>query len=167
MLRPPQHRADAPVVFIHPCDDAWDHARIESELKDADDDHTLKRYWGGHSRYDLTPDVQAYLKPDGRPTKFYLRRLPWKAWNEAQGMWERAVLRGDNRPVEAYEHACQRGLERIDGVELMDPTDHTGVSDRDMQRLHDLSTDKYNLILDIGQAVYQASMPMSEAEKKA
>jgi len=32
-MAPPQHRADAPIVFIAPLDPAWDHERIQAEQK--------------------------------------------------------------------------------------------------------------------------------------
>ena len=165
MLRPPTHRADAPIVYVHPSDDAWDQDRIKADLADKTD-HPLQQYWGGYTRYDLTPAVQAYFKPDARPTKFYLRRLKWDEWMRCKGMWERSVVSGDPRPVEAFVEACRLGLVRIDNGPEIDPAGGR-LSDRDMQRIQDLSTDRYEMILDVGQAAYQASMPLSEAEKKA
>lgn len=165
MLRPPTHRADAPIVFIHPHDDAWDHERIDRDLKDAVD-HPMQLYFGGHTRYDLTAEVISYLKSGARPTKFFLRRLHWDEWLKCKAMWERSVMARDPRAVDAYVEACRLGLTKIeDGPELHDSTG--SVSYRDMQRLQDLSTRNYDLVLDIGQAVYQASMPLSAAEKKA
>lgn len=167
MLRPPQHRADAPIVFIHPSDDAWDHDRVKVDLADAVD-HPLQLYWGGHTRYDLTPDVMAYLKPDGKPTKFYLRRLKWDEWLECKASWERAILNRESRPTSAYTHACRIGLVKIEnGFEVSDRDASGAVSYRDMQKLQDLSGPGNEIILDVGQAVYQASMPLTEAEKKA
>lgn len=168
MLKLPQHRADAPIVFVHPSDEAWDQEKIGKELGDeAEDDHPIRLYWGGFTRYDLNPKVQSYLRTDGNPTRFHLRRLSWEQWLEAQSMFERSVVRGDLRPSEAYIYACRYGLKRIEnGPVLTDSTEYA-ISDRDMAKLHQYSTDKYNLILDIGQASYQASMPLGESEKKA
>lgn len=167
MLKVPHHRADAPIVFIHPQDDAWDHDKVAADLKDAED-HPLQLYWGGHTRYDLTPAVQAYLKPDSKPTKFFLRRLKWDEWLECKSAWERAILQRDGRPVAAYTEACRLGLQKIEnGFEIGDREVSGRLSYRDMQKLQDMSVAGMELILDVGQAVYQASMPLTEAEKKA
>ena len=165
MLRPPQHRADAPIVFIHPADEAWDQDRINQDCKDKPD-HPVQQYFGGHTRYDLTPQVIEYLKPDSQPTKFYLRRLDWEKWGVCRSKWETSIVRGEPRQRDAYVYACTWGLERVEGIELnIDPL--RGLQWQDKQKLYELSTDDIELLYDVGLAVYQASLPLSEAEKKA
>ena len=92
LKRPPQHRADAPIVYVHPRDKAWDHDRItreQAEMKQAGKDatkHPAAQYMGGHTRYDLDAELtygnevarpRAWLEETKLPTKWYFNRFTW------------------------------------------------------------------------------------------
>lgn len=167
MLRPPQHRIDAPIVFVHHIDDAWDRSKIDRDctvitgdgVKVLPELNPLAQYRGGFTRYDLNASVQEYLRASATPTRFVLRRL---AWDEYQACRQQI---DSGRRRDAYAYACQTGLTKIEAgafdLEGKSPTW------QEMQKLHDMSPLGVDLVHDIGQAVFQASLPMSEAEKKA
>ncbi len=58
MPNPPQHRADAPIVFVVSNDPAWDHDRFNTEIKQGDAkaraSHPVGMYVRGETRGDLT-----------------------------------------------------------------------------------------------------------------
>jgi hypothetical protein len=78
MARPPQHRADAPIVFIWSKDPAWDFERVNAELK-ADPEHVVKLYIDGKTRGDITaPDAEGRVVTDyldGTETRVEMSRL--------------------------------------------------------------------------------------------
>ena len=55
--RPPQHAADAPILYVCSEDDAWDLERIERERKALKNEgggrHCLDVYYSGETRYDI------------------------------------------------------------------------------------------------------------------
>ena len=85
MDRPPQHRADAPLLYIPP-GDHWDTNRVIAELDrmpaNERETHPYTQYRSGVTRFDLdapggggtTP--RDYLKPEAAPPTWRLRRLP-------------------------------------------------------------------------------------------
>lgn len=176
-LRPPQHRSDAPIIFVHPSDSAWDEPRILAErdklveLGIEAKHHPVSRYLGGWTRYDLDAEAtlfdqavtpRQYLDEEKRPTFWKLRRLSREEWYEVQGMFEASRARGEPRPIKCNARCCELGLIGVDnGPTLELPGGRP--SKADLDRLYAIGHD---LQLDIGQAVYQASMPLSAAEGK-
>jgi hypothetical protein len=180
-FRPPQHRADAPIVYIHPKDSAWDTDRYEAEveqMKEAGEnpaDHPLGQYLGGHTRYDLDApskvlgaetSARAYLKPDSAPTKFYLRRLSPADYYELRGTWEIELQRQTMRPRQSYYKAAINGLDKIENGPELEGGNGRRLTTKDVSALYDSCEGLEDLLLDIGEAVFVASMPLSVAEKK-
>lgn len=81
MPQPPQHRADAPIVFIWSLDPAWDHERIVEEQKalrqaaksgdEADRDRVKGHAYGMYIRGETRGDVTAPFA-DGESVEKYL-----------------------------------------------------------------------------------------------
>lgn len=170
MLRPPQHRGDAPILFVHEDDDAWDKTKINEQvrrLKKRAVDHPFVRYQAGATRFDLSapdegPDgesgVLAYLDMT-RATVFALRRLTWREVYTLQPM-----IAGGN-VLGAYGLACSWALERVDGPSAIKVERDSGgsLTDETLQALFDLNA---SLPRAIGAAAFAASLPLLEAEKK-
>lgn len=178
MLRPPQNRSDAPIIFVHEDDPAWDLARVKEEqaaLGDHAKNHPVAQYFGGWTRYDLDAKgtladgrvvtAREYLDEAQQPTMWKLRRLTWDQWYEVHPVVEKAWRSGE-RPFAGYIKACLYGLERVDNGPTFDmPAGR--MSTADLAKLHEMSqANDIDLAYDIGEAVYQASMPLSESEKK-
>lgn len=174
MLRPPQHRADAPIVFVHRTDPAWDHERIDREIKALRDagkpvsQHPVLRYRGGFTRYDLDT-VADYLGPDA--TKFYLKRIGLFDWQQIETLRDMDVTKGA-KPRTAYWRALAVSLQKIEnGPPLVGEAGAFLVEDFErIAALNYFDEDKgetVDVFYDLGEAAYQASMPLSRAEKKA
>lgn len=174
MLRPPQHRADAPIVYVHPSDPAWDHDRIKRELADLKKDdkpehsHPVLRYQHGHTRFDIQA-IQDYLGPDA--TRWYFKRIGAVDWQVTEGLKESEMARG-SRPHTAYFRALNLALVKVDnGPPLVGEAGKW--EPEDIERIADLSfydedeNKVVDVLFDVGQAAYVASMPLSKAEKKA
>ena len=99
MLGPATHRIDAPIIYIHPLDDAWDRERIEAEretlrgalataLESSTDPkrraaiacdmrHPVDVYYSGATRYDLDAPLKLWTsateKPQPVTARGYLR----------------------------------------------------------------------------------------------
>lgn len=176
LKRPPQHRIDAPILYVHQSDEAWDHDRIvaeQGEMASRGEDphqHPVARYLGGFTRYDLdaaatfagkvtTP--REYLDESKQPTYWKLRRLTWDQWYEVLPLWEKAV-RDNERPIKAYLRACVMGVERAENGPALEPVAGRLTAD-DISRLFAIDAE---LPLVLGEAVYTASMPMTETEGK-
>lgn len=173
MLHPPSHRIDATPILVLEEDSAWDKPRIEAErkaLKDAKHDpdrHPVAVYHSGETRYDLGATVRM---PDGSEGKaidylnvgeafqFVLKRIPWSSVYAIQQSVGASFMVGNSL-------ACRLTLERVDGVGAPKiEHDKLGmVTDESMQALFDL---RPSLPVSIGVAGFQASMPLSPAEKK-
>lgn len=176
--RPPQHRVDAPIVYVHPSDEAWDHARVAKEqaamaAADPPQDplqHPFARYHGGWTRYDLDAQatvlgavvtVRDYLDESKQPTMWTLRRLGWEDWYAIQPAVEKAVRAGE-RPMLPYLKACIAGVAKVEnGPTLTRPGGR--LSSDDVSKIYDVSQE---LPYDLGGAVYQASLPLTEPEGK-
>lgn len=159
-LRPPQYRSDAPIIYVHERDDAWDEARVQAEqaeMRKNDQDpkqHPVARYLGGFTRYDLDP-VREYLDESKRPTFWHLRRLELHEWYEVQPEWEHKA-RAEKRPMQVYLRCCALGLVKVEnGPTLELPGGRPSIDD--LKRLFAWGHDMPH---DIGKAVYQASMPL-------
>jgi hypothetical protein len=177
-LRPPQHRIDAPIVFVHRSDSAWDRDRIEREKADmrkADldpRDHPVDRYLGGFTRYHLDAQatvggevvtVRSYLDDTKQPTFWRLRRLTVHEWYEVHPQWERAV-RAKESPTKAYVMAATLGVVKVENGPTLDLTAGR-LTAGDLEKLREIGEAiDDDLIVAIGEAVYQASMPLREDE---
>jgi hypothetical protein len=182
LKRPPQHRVDAPIIFVHPSDGAWDHERVRdeqarmAELGEDPKRHPYAQYQGGWTRYDLGATatvlgqvvcVRDYLDESKQPTFWYLRRLNAAQWYEVQPVWLKAAA-GREHPTHAYTKAFFMGLHRVEnGPMLSMPGGHPSAQDFDLVWETGRAQDEpIELPLDIGCAVYTASMPLTESEGK-
>lgn len=170
-LRPPQHRVDAPIVYIHPNDDAWDldRVRAEQETMDKPAEHPVAKYMGGFTRYDLNAKGMVgenevcpadYIDEAKEPVKWHLKRLNAQQWYEVQPIWERAVRR-DETPWDAYLRCGKYGVSKVDGLKLDGPPGNLTADD--VKLLYKIDPE---LLKDVGEAVYSASLPLREDEKK-
>lgn len=177
LKRPPQHRADAPILFIHESDD-WDHDRIARERKEAPDErHPFDRYQAGETRYDLDAamtyrgqavTVRQYLREGAEPTVFRLRRV-------SGDDRYRLIATGaqlDPTTSSRDEHSALWALCRLGLVEVTDGFNGpawdlhrtaNGLTEAAVQTLYDV---RPRLPIDIGWAVFHAAAPLSEAEGK-
>lgn len=169
-LRPPQYGGDAPIVYVHEGDTAWDLDRIRAEraemLKRELDPkyHPVSRYLGGWTRYHLDAQatvldkavtVREYLREELKPTMWHLRRLGLREWYEVEPMWQSARAR-QVPPMACYLRCCEIGLVRVEnGPTLELPNGRP--SESDMAKIYTIGQSMPN---DIGCAVYQASMPL-------
>lgn len=172
MLRPPQHRADAPIQFVHEDDEAWDKDRINAEIakigKRKAQEHPFVRYLSGATRFDLSAEMDG---PVGERVKitdyfdvsvatiFVLKRLSWRQIYTLQPMI------GGGNYAGAYALACRWALERIDGPPCSVKIERSDdmLTEDTMQALFDLLP---GLPTALGAAAFAASLPLSEPEKK-
>lgn len=129
-------------------------------------EHPYHRYQRGDTRMDLEAastwrgqhlSAADYLREDGEPVRFVLRRLRWDEYHRVRAL----MARGS----EAALRACQYGLVDIEGGgELSIDPDAAERSDAEMQMLHDFDPD---LAVMIGMAVMAASARLRPDEKKA
>lgn len=153
LKRPPQHRVDAKPIFVHNSDDAWKNERIDQEIekleakeKGLGDTHPVMIYRSGETRYDLSL-VLPFLDTD-KAWQFELRPLSMEDFAEVRDMIDRfGTWRG-------YLRAAEIGLLKISG--------HNAPSD-----LSECSEIDVLLPNAVGQAVFVASLPLTEPEKKA
>lgn len=180
LKRPPPNRVDAPIVFVHPDDPAWDKERIDAEMEalgPRQHEHPIVRYIGGWTRYDLDAQTtyegkvvtaREYLDETKQPTMWTLRRLTHEEWYEVRPMVDRSYQLGELRQVQAFVRACGYGLKKVDnGPDLELPGGRP--SRKDMALLHEMGqvqNPPVDLIYAIGEAVFQASMPLTETEGK-
>jgi hypothetical protein len=187
LLVPPTHRIDAVGVLISSGDDAWDSARIDREVEqaienatakvDADqevnadqlrDRHPVMRYFHGLTRYQADApdwDLQGkqvtaadYLRPDGRPYRFVLRRLTWQEYEQCMAAPSVRV---------AWGAFIRQGL-----TEIQDPTGAAswkaaGPGDRlPDERLQAIFDSGRGLFAELGIAVQKLSGPLMAHEGK-
>lgn len=174
MLRPPTHRADAPIVYVHPTDPAWDKDRIDRELKALRDDgkpesqHPVLRYQGGFTRYDVDA-IADYLGSDA--TKFYFKRIGLFDWQQIETLRDMDIAKGA-KPRVAYWRALSVSLLKVEsGPTLVGEAG--SYLPEDFERIAALNyydegaSRVVDVFFDVGEAAYQASMPLSKGEKKA
>ncbi|MGH1451190.1 MAG: hypothetical protein ACRBBM_17435 [Pseudomonadaceae bacterium] len=156
---------DAPIVFIHPADSAWDKDAVAASEKEHGKDCPFLRYHSGDTRFDAS-EVQALLK--GRPIEFHLSRLSALQLNEVQSLIERDHVQSAYMYRTAYWLAERYGLIAIKQggdtlIELRSPGNLTIADNELLVESFDIGID---LIRHIGQAVYLASQPLRDDEKK-
>lgn len=182
LKRPPQHRVDAPIIFVHPSDGAWDHERVlaeQAEMVKLEQDpkrHPYAQYHGGWTRYDLGATatvlgsvvcVRDYLDESKQPTLWHLRRLTGAQWYEVNPLWVKAATARE-QPTHAYIKAFLMGLHKVEhGPQLELPGGRPSAHDFEIvTELGHAQDEPVELPIDIGCAVYTASMPLSESEGK-
>lgn len=179
LKRPPTHRIDAPIQFVHPSDTAWDEPRVLAEqqrMREAELDptrHPVARYRGGWTRYDLGAEatlfgdvvsIRDYLDDSKQPTIWTLRRLTVSEWYEVHPIWQRETRAG-MPPYAAYLRCATIGIRKVENGPTLELTGGR-LSASDLDKLHRLGQGgEFDLIFDLGEAVYQASMPLREEEK--
>lgn len=161
-------------MYIHERDGSWDKERIDNEAATLEDEtqHPVARYLAGETRYDLDAELaigekvvtaREYL--DGGETVFHLKRLAPTEWYTVQSMWEKEVI-SDQRPIprETYLRCCRLGLAKIDNGPTLDGIGKgRTLRDKDIEVLYSLDPE---LPILLGQAIYLASAPLRDAEKK-
>ena len=165
--KPPKHRVDAPIVFIHPADEAWDQDAVaESEAKNGAD-CPFVRYHSGETRFDAT-EVQASGLLTGQPVEYHLKRLSALQLNEVQGLAERDMVQQSPMARTGYLQSARYALHEIKrgGGELAPLHSPGNLSVLDIEMLRDATELGIDLIRDIGKAGYLASQPLRDDEKK-
>lgn len=187
LKRPPTHRVDAtPVLILHE-DDAWDHARIDREIAEAEaenqrrkdaaekdgaepdlldiDGHPYRQYRMGETRFDL--DAPVTWRGTVACARDYLDEdkrpvmfvLRRLAWD---GYYDTIGIAGSLR---RQAEGCRLTLARVDGMrELEVDANAAERSHQEMQRLFEFDA---MLPLKIGAAGLRASEPLRVEEKKA
>lgn len=165
--KPPQHRVDTPIVFIHPADEAWDQDAVAKSGEEKGDECPFTVYQSGRTRFDLQANgAQALLT--GKPVEYHLRRLSALELNEVSGLMERAALQSFPIARAAYLQAARYGLTAVkcDGNELIELDRPGNLSVADVDTLADCTPLGVELLIHIGQASYVASIPLRDDEKK-
>ena len=169
LKRPPQHRVDAEPVYVDEQDSAWDIERIKRECAEmrregqSPSRHPVAVYHRGESRFDLgaaysvlgVPRTAAdYLGPDA--TRFVLRRLSHSELYRMTDMGSTSAL--------GRLYGCRVGLVRVEGDGPKVQRDDYGVTDESLDNVFAWGA---ALPAKIGLAVFLASQPLTEDEKKA
>jgi hypothetical protein len=170
-LRPPQHRVDGDIVYVHPQDPAWnDEARqVFNANVEGFETHPVWLYGTGQTRYHL--DAVLHHK-DGtarasdwldikEATKFRLRRMSVRHFSRVHPR----ML--DPNDMEARVDACRYGLEEVDGPGAPRLMGREELTERDVETLGKMSDLGDALVWAIGSAAHTASLPLTDAEKKA
>lgn len=178
LKRPPQHRANAEPIYVHFSDDAWDHARIETDMeamkRDGQDpsQHPVALYWSGSTRYDL--HARVLYGNDSAPATdwldmkkaclFTLRRLDPGKFARVQARKEAASRKGESDYENAID-SCRWTLAKCEGPGAPKLSGRGELSDRDIAEL----TECFGapLVWALGDAGYLASIPLTDDEKKA
>lgn len=170
-MLPPIHKVSHTPVYICEADTAWDNDRVERDIAaitaaraggdpcewPSVDDHPVRRYLLGESRYDAET-IQAWLKPGETPARFVLKRLSMLHINEMRRLIGEGNLPG------AWTHGLAHGLAEVQGVSGAETLKSPLATD-EIERLRSLVGD--DLLLAIGRAVWQVSkIDLTDAEKK-
>lgn len=186
--KPPQHKVDAPIVYIDPKDDAWKREEWECEIRDLLErneeagqeeedasEHPMRKYFSGLGRYDLdapgpvggamrTP--RSYLDMTKSPTQFVLRRLNHQQYHEVLEVAQ------TQSTAKAELLACRYGIKSCNALDF-DGASGGFLTSADMEKLDYAGGDLPDGTLDrmlahrIGNAVFMASHTLSADEKKA
>lgn len=164
-FRPPKHRVDSPIVFIHPADDAWDQDAVAKSEEDNGEDCPFLAYHRGDTRYDSS-GVQHLFS--GQPVEFHLRRLSVIELNEVQSLMERDIAQQSWRFRAAYLQSARYGLTAVKqgGSEILKLRSPGSLSNDDVEAIGTCTELGIDLLKDIGRAVHLASQPLRDDEKK-
>lgn len=163
MALPPQHRIDAPMVFISLYDTCWDDSALEEHRLAAGDGASDFGKWSvGLTRYDPKTLPDGLMEPGALPTRFYLRRLSLAEWATVKDM-------EDKGSSYARFLAFQLGVRHADNIDvpgLQWPGDdeRRRLTDADMKRVE--AVIRRDFISDVGLAVIRANRDLGLAEKK-
>lgn len=130
------------------------------------------RYHAGETRFDLgaRDEHGAVAEAVGKgAVEYHLRRLSPLELNEVQGLMEREFAQGYPNPRGAYLLAARYGLVAVkaDGRDVVEVERRNGaVTDECVEMLAECTELGFNLLIHIGQAVYAASQPLRDDEKK-
>lgn len=178
LRRPPQHSADAEPVYVLPGDDAWDHKRIAADraaMEERGEDpasHPFALYAGGVTRFDL----DARLKYGNGEAKardwldfpkactFSLRRLTPRQFARIHARKE-VEWAGGPKDYEAALDACQYGLAACGGPGAPKLLGRGELTESDLETL--VREYGHGVVWAIGDAIYHASIPLTDDEKKA
>ncbi len=173
LKKPPRHRIDAPITFVHPADEAWDQDKVTKSQEEHGEDCPFLRYCKGETRFDLSATmehgrVDEFFLAEASPIEFRLMRLGVLEYNDVQSTKERELLQGKPIARAAFLMACRFGLKSVeqDGRKIVDLDSPEDLSVADLQKLADLTSVGSDLPILIGQAVYLASQPLRDDEKK-
>ncbi|MEL6705033.1 MAG: hypothetical protein AAFP15_12205 [Bacteroidota bacterium] len=163
--KPPTHRIDAPIVFVHPGDSAWDTEAIEKSREEHGEDCPWSRYCSGATRYDIGPVTHLL---SGKPVEFHLRRLDAIQLNDVTGLREREALQGFLYARAASMKGARLGLVSIeqDGRKLLELQRPADLTITDVQTITDSFDEGIEVLRLVGAAVFQASQPLRDDEKK-
>lgn len=170
-IKPPRHRVDAPIVFVHPADGSWDKEAVAKAEEDHGSESPFLVYQSGRTRFDLGARGEHGSAQDllsGKPVEYHLRRLSVLELNEVQGLLEREVSQGYPLPRSAYLQAARYGLSAVksDGNELLELERPGNLTRADVETLAECTELGGDLLMHIGQASYAASRPLRDDEKK-
>lgn len=162
---PCQHRIDAASVYICAEDSAWDTARVVEEQRTmgSPEEHAVRRWLAGLTRFDVSTTPEEYLKPDEQPTRFHIRRLTAQTWGVLRDM-SATMTQKSNAAYKAFAE----GVVRVEGLEadvVWPGSDlRRTLTDEDMREIERVLPRPY--ILEVGAAVLVANADLTEAEKK-
>lgn len=172
-IKPPQHRADAPGIFIPRGDSSFDQDRYDREIAQLEaeggsrKDHPIERYYSGATRYDLsaqellfgqTTTAGSYFRAEDNPEKWILRRLDWDQWHRAMGLIEQGAF------GQAQLLAARFGVKGVENSSIrLEGAEAGCLTHADMQRIFDTDA---TLPTALGFACWKYSRPLDESEKK-
>ena len=171
--RPPQHRADAPGVFIPRTDESFDRDRYDAEIRKMREaklpiaDHPIERYYSGRTRYDLDASdllfgqevtARGYFSREA-PEMFVLRRLGRAEFHRVMHLAEAGQV------VEGQLLACRYGVAAVENSTVRLQGAESGLlTHEDMQSLFEA---EQTLCSALGFAVFRFGQQLTPAEKKA
>lgn len=178
LRRPPQHRADAEIIYVSPIDPAWRADAIVAErkaLEEAGEDpaqHPASLYLSGSTRYDLHARLR--WKGGEAPAtdwldlpsayRFTLRRLPPRLFSRVHARRD-AAARAGTVDYDASFDACKWALVRVEGPEPVKLSGSAELTEDDITEL--VACFGLAAVWALGDAAYYASIPLTEQEKKA
>ncbi|MHA1574378.1 MAG: hypothetical protein ACTSX8_10335 [Alphaproteobacteria bacterium] len=162
---PCQHRVDAKSVYICSEDSAWDAPRILDEQRTMEEpqEHPVRRWLAGGSRFDLECLPTEYLRPEDEPTRFHIRRLSTATWGVLRDM-----AGSMTQKTNAAWRAFQEGVVNVDGLaaDIVWPGAdlRKTLTAEDMREIERVLPRPF--ILEVGAAVLVANADLTEDEKK-
>ena len=157
-----QHRIDAASVICSE-DSAWDTGRILDEERSLTniDEHPVRRWLAGLTRYDVETTPAEYFKEGETPTRFHIRRLSAQTWGVLRDMSATMTQIGA-----AYK-AFAEGVVRVEGLDadvVWPGSDlRRTLTDEDMREVERVLPRPY--ILEVGAAVLVANADLTRPKK--
>ena len=182
ITQPPEHAADATPLYIAAFDDALDNDRIARERKELakGEDHCTDRYYAGDTRYDVDAPwtiggqavtMRGYIRDGATPTVFKLRRVTGLLRQQTMAVINAGQNGGPPGDLvaaifELAKHGVAEVTEGFAGTpwDLDGGQDGLPLTEGDLQTLYEAHS---ALPESLGWAVFHASKPLSQVEKKA